>query len=84
MIPESEQTNYETLRDCVSNAIISKLSIEPKKARRRARASKSKAVSKTEQEESTEFGGNDAEELGDFIDVCNVHQPFNTQRLTQQ
>jgi hypothetical protein len=70
MISESEQTNYETLRDCLSNAIISKLSIEPKKERRRAKGRKSKDNRSDDLlKGSPGFGGNDAEELGDFIDV---------------
>jgi hypothetical protein len=74
MIPEDEGANHETFRDCFSNAIIQKLASEPpKQERRRAKGrkhGKSKdSPSTIEVEKSDGFGGNDAEELGDFIDV---------------
>lgn len=69
MISDAEQTNYETFRDCISNAVISKLSIEPKKERRRAKTQKSKDADTVKTEQPSSFDGNDAEELGDFVDV---------------
>jgi hypothetical protein len=74
MIPEDEQTNYETFRDCLSNAIIQRLASEPpKRERRRAKGrkhGKSKEISTDSGMKTSDgFEGNDAEELGDFIDV---------------
>jgi hypothetical protein len=76
MIPKDEQPNYETFRDCLSNAIIRKLTIRPPKERRRAKRRKGvkgKAVPCADfMEISCESGGNDVEELGEFVDVYDL------------
>jgi hypothetical protein len=74
MLPDNEQANFETFRDCLSNAIIQKLASEPpKRERRRAKGrkhGKSKDNTTTsESDKSDGFGSNDAEELGEFFDV---------------
>jgi hypothetical protein len=83
MIPENEQENYETFRDCLSNAIIQRIASEPpKRERRRAKGRKHETArnnsSAAKVESTNAFGGNDAEELGEFIDVQTSHLQLKT------
>ncbi|TKA72495.1 hypothetical protein B0A49_05842 [Cryomyces minteri] len=72
MLSDDEKPNYETFRDCLEGLVIQKLAIRPAKTRRRRPAKGSKnaikpvEVSKEAEEEPT---GNDAAELGEFVDV---------------
>ena len=67
MIPTDEQTNYDTFRDCMSDAVIKILTRPEKGPRRRATKGKKAAV---QEKASDDEIGNDAEELGEFIEVC--------------
>lgn len=68
MIEESEQTNYETFRDCLSTPLMEKSLGEPTKMRRRKGGRGRKNAIKAVVEVS-DGNGNDAAELADFIDV---------------
>jgi len=69
MISETDTDNYETFRDCLSELIISKLSHSGEKKRRvKGRKNEIKPVVKPVEDENA----SDAEELGDFIDVCST------------
>ncbi|KAL2355954.1 hypothetical protein BJ546DRAFT_584993 [Cryomyces antarcticus] len=71
MLSGDEKPNYETFRDCLEGLVIQKLAIRPARTRRRRPAKGRKnaikpvEVSKEAEEEQT---GNDAEELGEFVD----------------
>lgn len=80
-IPSSEESNYETFRDCLSEAVVQRLSAPQKPVRRRAakgRKNGVKAISKAEKPSKEETAStshenvdetNDAEDLVEFIDV---------------
>ena len=75
MISEDETPNYETFRDCVSELVLSKLSksATTKKKRVKGRKNEIKPVIRPVEEDETE----DAEELGEFIEV-NPTADFRT------
>ncbi|KAF2429619.1 hypothetical protein EJ08DRAFT_698116 [Tothia fuscella] len=82
---EAEQQNYEVFRDCLSNALIDKLSVEPKKERKRAKSKrKSKELGAHEATENSGLESNDAEELGEFVDYLateiftSLHEELRT------
>jgi len=69
MIPEAETDNYEAFRDCLSELVISRLSNTSEKRRKiKGRKNEIKRVERPAEQETA----SDAEELGDFIDVCNL------------
>lgn len=65
MIPESETDNFEIFKDCLSTSIIQKLAPSGKRSkskRVKGRKNEIKPVVKDDE-------GNDAAELGEFIEV---------------
>ncbi|KAF2087197.1 hypothetical protein K490DRAFT_42910 [Saccharata proteae CBS 121410] len=64
-IPEDELSNFSTFRDCLSEPVIQSLATAPKPTRRRKQGRKN-AIKPVEPVEAP--AGNDAEELGEFID----------------
>ncbi|KAF2096832.1 hypothetical protein NA57DRAFT_43174 [Rhizodiscina lignyota] len=78
MLSPSEQSNYETFRDCLSEAIIARLSAPKKPARRRAAKGRKNGLKSKEKSQhglkanedgiAAEQETNDAEDLADFID----------------
>lgn len=72
MLPEEELSNFELFRDCLATPLIEKSAVEPSKEKRRRRAAAGgrrgakivKPVVSERQERE-----NDAEELGEFVDV---------------
>jgi hypothetical protein len=85
-IPAEEQSNYETFRDCLSEPVLKALAApaetpKPKKkrhAKKGSRSGKSEVVeqesTQTDVNKSEEAGGTDAEDLGEFIEVCHPYQ----------
>lgn len=76
-IAPDEQTNYETFRDCLGDPVLRSLAApieRPKKKKKSARKSLkiSVEVDNDAQKESTRQveTTNDAEDLGEFIDVA--------------
>ncbi len=68
MNEEDSQSNYEVFRECLSGPIIQKSAVKPTKPRKRkAGRSAIKPVEIPDLHE--EHGGNDAEDLADFVDV---------------
>lgn len=66
MIPESETGNFEIFKDCLSTTIIQRLAPSGKRSkskRVKGRKNEIKPVVKDDE-------GNDAAELGEFIEVC--------------
>lgn len=77
MIPTDEESNFSTFRDCLSEPVIRKLAIQPPKAtKRRGAKNRKNAIKpvhpKDEQDDTRQ--SNDAEELGEFIEV-HKHPP---------
>ena len=85
-IPAEEQSNYETFRDCLSEPVLKALAApvekpKPKKkrhAKKGSRSGRSEVVkqesTQTDVNKSEEAGGTDAEDLGEFIEVCHPYQ----------
>lgn len=75
MIPEHEVANYEDFRDCVSELLISRLSISDSKAKKKravkGRKNEIKPVSRPVRSETE-----DAAELGETIEVRMPHTNF--------
>ena len=78
MINEGEQSNYETFRDCLGDALIQHLNVHEQKTKnKKSKANKhrrkSSSVTKTrvhaEVNEDVEGPISDASELGEFIEV---------------
>lgn len=64
--------NYATFRECLSEPVIRRLAVKPAKtAKRKAAKGRKNAIKPVMREESAngDTEGNDAEELGEFIDV---------------
>ena len=70
-IPPQEQANYKTLRECLSEQIISALAVKPGKKRKRAKRSKSIGDGGDHEkvEHQDESVGSDIEELAEFVEV---------------
>lgn len=73
-IPEEEQTNYETFRDCLSEPVLRALAAPVEKIKRKKKGRKGRgSVGKTEVKEirveRMEEDGSAAEDLGEFVDV---------------
>ena len=71
VIPEKEQSNYETFRECLSEPALRTLAVTPEKPKRRRRSGK-RMGSVKEGQDNRGVGqeeSNDAEDLGEFIDV---------------
>lgn len=62
---DSEESNFQLFRDCLSTPLIEKSTATPAKKPRKARAGRKNAIKPVIQAEEP----NDAEELGEFIDV---------------
>jgi hypothetical protein len=86
MSAEQEQHNFDVFRECLSEMLIQRLSVPQKPARKRA--GKERTVSKPkgarkQQEVAPDVPANDAsapdaDELADFIEVCNgLARTFN-------
>ena len=75
MIPEDEVTNYEIFRDCVSELVISKLSRGADKHKRKRAVKGRKNEIKPVVRPVQEVEQTDAEELGEFIEVCIARCP---------
>jgi hypothetical protein len=87
-IPPDEQSNYETFRECLSEPVLRALAApvdKPKKKRRARHRKKDSKDSKVETPEKSATNGtseaegdqeaNDAEDLGEFIDVSTSPLP---------
>jgi hypothetical protein len=86
MPTDAEAVNYEALRDCVSEPILRELShaSQPQPKRRKRRAARGRkasaptdrdeAVERTEKQNEPAEGAPqaDAEDLADFIEVCDA------------
>jgi hypothetical protein len=79
MIPEEEQANYETFRDCLSDTLIQNLTLsKPKINVKKVRSGKPRQSRVDSKPRGiADKGGlvesapsSDAEELGEFIEVC--------------
>ncbi|KAF2707355.1 hypothetical protein K504DRAFT_384555 [Pleomassaria siparia CBS 279.74] len=86
-IPENEQTNYEVFRECVAEPVLKALA-EPEEKPKRSRDKKKetrarrhgknhlyeneKAKQNGQREDEPLGNGNDAEDLGDFIDYLST------------
>lgn len=73
-IPEEEQSNYETFRDCLSEPVLRTLAapvetVKRKKKHRKGRSSVGKREMEVTTVERLEEDGSAAEDLGEFIDV---------------
>ena len=68
VIPAKEQSNYETFRECLSEPVLRTLAVTPEKPKRRRRGGKRTSLVKEGQDDQ-EGESNDAEDLGEFIDV---------------
>jgi len=70
-IPPQEQANYNTLRECLSEQIISTLAGKPDKKRKRTKQNKSTGDGGVHErdEHEDESVGNDVEELAEFVEV---------------
>ena len=72
MLPENEQANYETFRDCLSSPIIQRSASKPLKPAKRKLKGRKNAVNPIDHASPNEVEQNnntDAEDLADFIDV---------------
>ena len=69
MEDDTENSNFQLFRDCLSTPLIEKSSTTPHKKVRKARAGRKTAIKPvtTPREEEP----NDAAELADFVDVCS-------------
>lgn len=95
VIPAEEQSNYETFRDCMSEPIMKALALpEQKEKNKKKRIAKKRAkykpvgmfASAKPQVEAPSTdnapSATDAEDLGEFIDVCSqLLHPSNTQLI---
>lgn len=82
-IPADEQSNYETFRDCMSEPVMKALALPAAKEKTKTKRLAKKrarykpvgmfAAAKPAEEEAapSEVSGADAEDLGEFIDVCS-------------
>jgi hypothetical protein len=80
-IPAEEQANYETFRDCLSEPVLKALAaptekLKPKKKKRHAKKGSKNGVVKVmaEVNGSADTQASDAEDLGEFIEVCQHPQ----------
>ena len=74
VIPEKEQSNYETFRECLFEPVLRTLAVTPEKPKRRRRGGK-RTGSVKEGQDGQGVGqeeSNDAEDLGEFIDVWKL------------
>lgn len=79
MIAEEESANFETFRDCLSTTTIQKLAPDGGgKAKKKVKGRKNEIKPVMRNDEEGE--GNDAAELGDFVEVrccslivCTIH-----------
>jgi hypothetical protein len=74
MDSEEEQANYDTFRDCLSDALIQNLTVTEPKQRKRAKSGRQARRSVDGKvgaatDDITTVSSNDAEELGEFIEV---------------
>lgn len=74
IIALEEQSNYETFRECLSEPILKSLSTPPEKPKKKKRVKKNSKTDITPDEteksvDDAESMSNDAEDLGEFIDV---------------
>lgn len=72
MMDETEAFNFQLFRECLSTPLIQKSTSNtntPVKQTRKARGGRKNAIKPVVQAE--EDSPNDAEELGEFIDVCS-------------
>jgi len=97
-IPENEQSNYEIFRECVSVPVLKALALPAEKPKKTAKKRKEARVhgkknsggkkimveKETEEHEGGLFGeGNDAEDLGDFIEVHSIYIQFPRRQNAQ-
>jgi hypothetical protein len=81
-IPADEQSNFETFRDCLSEPVLKALAApidkpKPKKKRHAKKGSKSGRNEIVKQEvvpTVVESQETDAEDLGEFIEVCHAYK----------
>lgn len=72
-----EESNFQLFRDCLSTPLIEKSSSTPTKKARKARNGRKNAIKPVMQTEEP----NDAEELGEFIDVSKLSIPNALTRI---
>lgn len=75
MIPAEEEPNFSTFRDCLSEPVIRKFAIQPPKAtKRRAAKGRKNEIKPVYPKviQDDERQSNDAEELGEFIEVAHL------------
>jgi hypothetical protein len=87
-IPEEEQSNYETFRDCLSEPVLRTLAapvkrVKTKRTPRRGRRNIDKKDAKDVKVLQMEEHGSAAEDLGEFIDVryATFQTPPNYEKL---
>lgn len=68
MILAEEQSNYETFRECLSDPLIRRLAVKPKKKSKRVAKGRKNAIKPVEKPDD-ERGEEGAEELADFVEV---------------
>ena len=71
MIPEDEQNNFETFRDCLSTVVIERLAPETAKPRKRVKGRKNE-IKPLVQPQDGENGETDASELSEFTEVSRT------------
>jgi hypothetical protein len=73
-IPDEEQSNYETFRECLSEPVLRTLAAPVEKVKRKKERKRRRSGGKRVEEvrvERIEEDGTTAEDLGEFIDVSN-------------
>ncbi len=70
VIPAKEQSNYEIFRECLSEPVLRTLAVTPEKPKRRRGGKRTGSVKEGQDDQSVgQKESNDAEDLGEFIDV---------------
>jgi hypothetical protein len=71
-VPAEERENFETFRECLSEPVLKALAKPVEKVGKKKHRKKSADEKEAEKVVDEDAGGNDAEDLGDFIDVCRL------------
>ena len=67
---QETESNYDTFRECLSGLVVHRLAIPRRPYKRRISKGRKKAIAYVEAPRDRSPTDNDAEELGDFIEVC--------------
>ncbi|KAI0844906.1 hypothetical protein F5Y00DRAFT_185667 [Daldinia vernicosa] len=67
-LPEDQQRNYEIFRDCLSTALIEKISRPEPKPKRRSKSKKRTSSSPASTQDTADTDLNNADDLVDFVD----------------